>query len=92
MPRAGHLALISQSGAIATGMVDWAVRRNVGFSGIVSLIGDQLDVDIADLLDFFALDTETKAILMYIEAVKDVRRMMWLIPSRCLTMTILWTS
>lgn len=75
MPRAGHLALISQSGAIATGMVDWAVRRNVGFSGIVS-IGDQLDVDIADLLDFFALDTETKAILMYIEAVKDARKFM----------------
>ena len=75
MPRAGHLALISQSGAIATGMVDWAARRNVGFSGIVS-IGDQLDVDIADLLDFFALDTETKAILMYIEAVKDARKFM----------------
>jgi acetyltransferase len=75
MPRAGNLALISQSGAIATGMVEWAARRNVGFSGIVSA-GDQLDVDIADLLDFFALDTETKAILMYIEAVKDARKFM----------------
>ena len=49
MPVAGNLALISQSGAIATGMVDWAAQRAVGFSGIVS-IGDQLDVDIADLL------------------------------------------
>lgn len=75
MPRAGHLALISQSGAIATGMVDWAARRNVGFSGIVS-VGDQLDVDIADLLDFFALNTETTAILMYIEAIKDARKFM----------------
>ena len=52
---AGNLALISQSGAIAAGMVDWAAQRAVGFSGIVS-IGDQLDVDIADLLDYFALD------------------------------------
>ena len=54
MPAAGNLALISQSGAIAAGMVDWAAQRAVGFSGIVS-IGDQLDVDIADLLDYFAL-------------------------------------
>ena len=75
MPRAGNLALISQSGAIATGMIEWAARRNVGFSGIIS-VGDQLDVDVADLLDFFALDTETKAILMYIEAVKDARKFM----------------
>lgn len=75
MPRLGNLALISQSGAIATGMVDWAAHRNVGFSGIVS-VGDQLDVDIADLLDFFALDTDTKAILMYIEAIKDARKFM----------------
>jgi acetyltransferase len=75
MPRAGNLALISQSGAIATGMVDWAAHRNVGFSGIVS-VGDQLDVDIADLLDFFALDADTKAILLYIEAVKDARKFM----------------
>jgi acetyltransferase len=75
MPRAGNLALISQSGAIATGMVDWAAHRNVGFSGIAS-VGDQLDVDIADLLDFFALDADTKAILLYIEAVKDARKFM----------------
>jgi acetyltransferase len=75
MPRVGNLALISQSGAIAAAMVDWAARRAVGFSGIVS-IGDQLDVDIADLLDFFALDRNTKAILLYIEAIKDARKFM----------------
>jgi acetyltransferase len=75
MPVAGNLALISQSGAIAAGMVDWAAQRAVGFSGIVS-IGDQLDVDIADLLDYFALDISTKAILLYVEAVKDARKFM----------------
>ena len=74
-PVVGNLALISQSGAIATGMVDWAAQRGVGFSGIVS-IGDQLDVDIADLLDYFALDTRTKAILLYVEAIKDARKFM----------------
>jgi acetyltransferase len=75
MPAAGNLALISQSGAIAAGMVDWAAQRSVGFSGIVS-IGDQLDVDIADLLDYFALDEKTRAILLYIEAIKDARKFM----------------
>ena len=75
MPVEGNLALISQSGAIAAGMVDWAAQRAVGFSGIVS-IGDQLDVDIADMLDYFALDTRTRAILLYIEAIKDARKFM----------------
>src|SRR5207342_2124041 len=75
MPAAGNLALISQSGAIAAGMVDWAAQRAVGFSGIVS-IGDQLDVDIADLLDYFALDRDTGAILLYVEAIKDARKFM----------------
>lgn len=75
MASPGNLALISQSGAIATGMVDWAAQEGVGFSGIVS-IGDQLDVDIADLLDFFALDTRTDAILLYIEAIKNARKFM----------------
>jgi acetyltransferase len=75
MPRPGNLALITQSGAIAAGMVDWAAQRGVGFSGIVS-IGDQLDVDIADLLDYFALDGRTRAILLYVEAIKDARKFM----------------
>lgn len=74
-PRRGNLALISQSGALAAGMVDWAAQRPVGFSGIVS-VGDQLDVDIADCLDFFAVDPETRAILLYLEAVKDARKFM----------------
>jgi len=75
MPRPGKLALITQSGAIAAGMVDWAAQRGVGFSGIVS-IGDQLDVDIADLLDYFALDGGTRAILLYVESIKDARKFM----------------
>src|SRR6187455_1983142 len=75
MPAAGNLALISQSGAIAAGMVDWAAQRAVGFSGIVS-IGDQLDVDIADLLDYFAMDEKTQAILLYVEAIKDASKFM----------------
>jgi len=75
MPRAGDLALISQSGAIATGLVAWAATHDVGFSAIVSL-GDGIDVDFADLLDHFALDRRTRAILLYIESIKDARKFM----------------
>jgi len=74
-PMPGSLALISQSGAIAAAMVDWGAEKSVGFSGIVS-IGDQLDVDVADLLDYFALDERTHAILLYVEAVTDARKFM----------------
>ena len=74
-PLPGSLALISQSGAIAAAMIDWGAEKAVGFSGIVS-IGDQLDVDVADLLDYFALDDRTSAILLYLEAVKDARKFM----------------
>ncbi len=75
MPRTGDLALISQSGAIAAGLVEWAAHRAVGFSAVVSL-GDQLDVDFGDLLDFFALDRHTRAILLYVESIKDARKFM----------------
>jgi acetyltransferase len=75
MPRPGDLALISQSGAIATGLVQWASVRGIGFSAVVS-IGDSIDVDFADLLDFFATDRPTRAILLYIESVKDARKFM----------------
>lgn len=74
-PAPGSLALISQSGAIAAAMIDWGAEKSVGFSGVVS-IGDQLDVDVADLLDYFALDDKTRAILLYIEAVTDARKFM----------------
>jgi len=74
-PRAGDVALISQSGAIAAGLIEWAAPRSVGFSAVVS-IGDQLDVDFGDLLDYFALDRGTRAILLYIESIKDARKFM----------------
>src|SRR6516165_1601571 len=74
-PGDGALAMVSQSGALAAAMVEWGVERKVGFSGIVS-IGDQLDVDIADLLDYFALDDGTHAILLYVEAIRDARKFM----------------
>ena len=75
LPKAGPLALISQSGAIAAGLAEWASQRDIGFSGIVSL-GDAVDVDFGDCLDHFAEDPATKAIILYVEAITDARKFM----------------
>ncbi|MBN8224473.1 MAG: bifunctional acetate--CoA ligase family protein/GNAT family N-acetyltransferase [Xanthomonadales bacterium] len=74
-PLPGDLALVSQSGAIAAGLVEWGAARSIGFSAVVSL-GDALDVDFGDLLDWFAQDPKTRAILLYIESIRDARKFM----------------
>ncbi|MDE2361533.1 MAG: bifunctional acetate--CoA ligase family protein/GNAT family N-acetyltransferase [Hyphomicrobiales bacterium] len=71
----GDLALLSQSGAIGAAMVAWAHTRHVGFSGLVSA-GEMADVDFGDLLDYFALDTATRAILLYIDRLEDPQKFM----------------
>jgi acetyltransferase len=67
-PRAGDIAFLSQSGALITGIVDWANGRNIGFSHVISL-GDMADVDFGDLLDHLAADAACKSILLYMESV-----------------------
>ncbi|KAF1687132.1 GNAT family N-acetyltransferase [Pseudoxanthomonas broegbernensis] len=74
-PLPGDLALVSQSGAIAAGLVEWGAARSIGFSAVVSL-GDALDVDFGDLLDWFAQDPKTRAILLYIESIRHARKFM----------------
>jgi acetyltransferase len=75
MPPTGELALVSQSGAITAGLIEWSAVHGIGFSAAVSL-GDQIDVDFGDLLDFFALDGATRAILLYIESINNARKFM----------------
>ena len=72
-PASGGLALLSQSGAIATSLIDWAADEGLGFSHIVSL-GDQADVDVGDYLDMLAGDAATKTILLYLESIPDPRK------------------
>jgi acetyltransferase len=71
----GNIAFLTQSGAMATTVLDWALPRGIGFSAIVSM-GDMADVDFGDLLDYFALDDATNAILIYAEAVTQARKFM----------------
>jgi len=69
----GKLALLSQSGAICTAILDWAHSAGVGFSSVVSL-GAAADVDFGEILDFVIADPGTEAILMYVEGIRDARR------------------
>jgi acetyltransferase len=74
-PHRGRLGLISQSGAIVSSMIDWAVAEGVGFSQVFSL-GDMADVDIGDCLDLLAVDDQTDAILIYAESITNPRKFM----------------
>jgi acetyltransferase len=75
MPEAGGIALISQSGAMLTALVDWAAARQVGFSHAISL-GAMADVDFGDLLDYLAADGQTHAVALYMESVSQARKFM----------------
>lgn len=69
----GNLALVARSGAIINATLAWAAGRGVGFSHIVSL-GERVDVDAADLLDWFAGNADTAAVLVHMEAVAKARK------------------
>ncbi|WLI90854.1 bifunctional acetate--CoA ligase family protein/GNAT family N-acetyltransferase [Massilia sp. R2A-15] len=71
----GKIAFVSQSGALVTGVLDWARSRGIGFSRFISL-GDSADVDFGDVLDFLASDGDTGAILLYIEDLHHARKFM----------------
>ena len=75
MARPGRIALVSQSGALCTAMLDWADEHAVGFSVVVSS-GIAADVDFGELLDYLVLDPTTEAIMLYVEGIHDARRFM----------------
>ena len=74
-PPPGDLAFVSQSGAMLTAVSDWAASRGIGFSHLVSL-GDKMDVDFGDMLNYLTSDPQVRAILLYIEAIGDARKFM----------------
>lgn len=71
----GATALVSQSGAVTTSILDWASSNGVGFSAIVSL-GAQSAVDLAQVLDFLAEDRTTQSIVVYLEGIRNARSFM----------------
>jgi len=72
---AGDLALVSQSGALCTSMLDWAEANGIGFSSVIST-GASADLDFGEILDYLAYDSATKGILLYIEGIRDARGFM----------------
>lgn len=75
MPRDGHIAFVSQSGALCTSVLDWAAEEKVGFSHFVS-VGNALDVGFGDLIDYFGEDEKTRSILLYVESISRARSFM----------------
>jgi acetyltransferase len=71
----GDLAFVAQSGAVLASVLDWAATREIGFSHMVAL-GDMLDIDFGDVLDYLGREPSVRAILLYIEAIKDAREFM----------------
>jgi acetyltransferase len=72
MARPGAVALISQSGAICTALLDWSLREQVGFSAVVS-VGSMLDVGWGALIDYLGSDRHTRSIVIYMESVGEAR-------------------
>jgi len=70
MPKAGNIAFISQSGALAVALMDRAKQEHISFSNIVS-VGNKMQLAEAQLLEYLAKDKETKVIGMYLEGIKD---------------------
>lgn len=76
MPKTGTVAFLSQSGALGVAILDWmSTQQAMGLSKFVSY-GNAMDVDEADLLEYFEHDRDTKIITMYIEGVKEGRKFM----------------
>jgi acetyltransferase len=75
MPLPGRIAFISQSGALCTSVLDWAIKQNVGFSHFVS-IGETVDIGFHDLIDYFGTHGGTSSILLYMESLTEARRFM----------------
>ena len=74
-PEPGNIAFISQSGALGTAILDWAVNNCVGFSMFASL-GSMIDIDFGDLVDHLGTNPETRSIMLYMEGVGNAKKFM----------------
>ena len=73
--KAGGIGLLSQSGAVVTALLDWANAAELGFSSVLSL-GQALDLDLPELLDWYLFDSQTDSVLLFLESIRDARGFM----------------
>jgi acetyltransferase len=71
----GKLALVSQSGALCTAILDWAHGEEIGFSSVISM-GISADIGFGEVLDYLVYDRQTESILLYIEGIQNARTFM----------------
>jgi len=74
-PKKGQICFISQSGALIDGVIDWSFKENLGFSAMVS-IGNAMDLQIHDFIEYFSKHKDTKVITVYLESLKHGKRFM----------------
>jgi acetyltransferase len=74
-PPSGQIAFISQSGALGSGTLNWAIRAGIGFSMFASL-GSTLDIDYGDMIDYLGEDAHTRSIILYMENVGNAKKFM----------------
>lgn len=79
-PLPGKIAMLSQSGAMMTAVLDWADTKKIGFSHFISL-GNKVDVDEVDFIDEIADDDETSILILYLESVEDGEKFMRIVPA-----------
>jgi acetyltransferase len=70
--RPGNVALISQSGALCSAILDWSFQEKVGFSAFVS-VGSMVDVDWGDIISYLGDDPHTQSIVVYMETIANAR-------------------
>jgi acetyltransferase len=73
MPAVGNVTFISQSGALCTAVLDWALQENLGFANFVS-VGNMMDVQFGELIEYFAEDENTHALVLYVESIRNADR------------------
>ncbi|WP_439817242.1 bifunctional acetate--CoA ligase family protein/GNAT family N-acetyltransferase [Zavarzinia sp. CC-PAN008] len=73
--RKGRVALVVQANSVLGSVLDWAEARGIGFSTALAL-GESLDVDIGDVLDWLAVDRATDVILLHLHAADPARKFM----------------
>ncbi|MHB8261754.1 MAG: acetate--CoA ligase family protein [Bacteroidia bacterium] len=73
IPKAGNVALVSQSGAIGVAALDYAHQHDLGISKFVS-IGNKAVIDESDIIEYLIDDEATKIITLYAEDISHPAR------------------
>jgi len=66
----GNIAFISQSGALGSSTIDWALDNGLSFSFFASL-GSMIDISFNDLIDYLSKDKKTEGVMIYMESLNN---------------------